>query len=441
MKKLIVFAAFLVLAFVYMAEAKPAAARSVDGYFYTALTPHGVWMEIGSGIIAWRPTIMRNSWQPYSVGRWIWTADGWYWDSYEDFGYITYHYGRWHYDDFYGWLWVPDYEWAPAWVEWRYDDVYIGWAPLSPYASFTVGIGLHYTYDYYAPYSHWHYVNYNHFYDPYLYKHYVASEYKYRIHSGTKYRNNFEYRNGRVVNRGIDIDIVRKRSGQDIREREIQRYSDPLEVRGKNSRDKDVLRTFVADRELIKRERQENLEVKRSDRKVNLDVARVELGDKRSEEKQIDNSSTTRDKLNRNKSNSTKNIGSNSETNTDRNTEERATVYEGKRNDSRGTERTDREINERNTNDEKRTVSPPVIERKEDRKQQTTERKVVRTNTPPQIERKVEVRKIESKNETRNQQQYQRTQEPKREVKQQVRDNSKRSGTTQNRGGTKERRR
>jgi hypothetical protein len=64
-------------------------------------------------------------------------------------------------DDYYGWIWIPDYEWAPAWVEWRYDDAYIGWAPLPPYAVFSIHIGIHYTYDYYVPYRHWHYVNYN----------------------------------------------------------------------------------------------------------------------------------------------------------------------------------------------------------------------------------------------------------------------------------------
>jgi len=27
---------------------------------------------------------------------------------------------------------MPDDVWGPAWVEWRYDDEYIGWAPLRP---------------------------------------------------------------------------------------------------------------------------------------------------------------------------------------------------------------------------------------------------------------------------------------------------------------------
>ncbi len=97
------------------------------------------------------------------------------------FGEIVYHYGRWYYDDYYGWIWIPDYEWAPAWVDWRYDDDYIGWAPLSPYALFTISIGIHYTYDYYVPYSRWNYVKYNHFCDHNVYSYYVAPKYKYRV--------------------------------------------------------------------------------------------------------------------------------------------------------------------------------------------------------------------------------------------------------------------
>jgi len=127
----------------------------VSSYFYTELSPYGTWVEIDYGVVVWRPTVMRMGWAPYRMGSWVWTYDGWYWDSYESFGYITYHYGRWYYDDYYGWLWYPDYEWAPAWVEWRYDNDYIGWAPLHPYASFSINLGIFFTTTYNTPYNHW----------------------------------------------------------------------------------------------------------------------------------------------------------------------------------------------------------------------------------------------------------------------------------------------
>ena len=165
MKKLIIAAVVIVFGLSANADANTDYAKRVGGYFYTSLSPYGTWMEIGFGTPVWRPTIMRRTWSPYSQGQWIYTDYGWYWDSYESFGAIVYHYGRWYYDDYYGWIWIPDYEWAPAWVDWRYDDDYIGWAPLSPYALFSINIGIHYTYDYYVPYNHWNYVKYNHFCD------------------------------------------------------------------------------------------------------------------------------------------------------------------------------------------------------------------------------------------------------------------------------------
>ena len=62
------------------------------GIFYTQLSPYGSWLELSSGVTVWRPHFISNTWSPYMNGQWMWTNDGWYWDSYEPFGYITYHY-------------------------------------------------------------------------------------------------------------------------------------------------------------------------------------------------------------------------------------------------------------------------------------------------------------------------------------------------------------
>jgi hypothetical protein len=103
------------------------------GFFYSSLQPHGEWIELEDGFYVWKPNHIRRSWRPYLLGRWEWTNHGWYWMSHEPFGWVVFHYGRWYYDDYYGWVWIPGDEWAPAWVEWRYDSDYIGWAPLPPY--------------------------------------------------------------------------------------------------------------------------------------------------------------------------------------------------------------------------------------------------------------------------------------------------------------------
>jgi len=227
MKKLIIAAVIIVLGFSVNADANTNYAKRVGGYFYTSLSPYGTWIEIGFGTPVWRPTMMKRNWSPYAQGQWIYTDYGWYWNSYESFGHIVYHYGRWYYDDYYGWIWIPDYEWAPAWVDWRYDDNYIGWAPLSPYALFSINIGIHYTYDYYVPYNHWNYVQYNHFCDNNVYNYYVASKYKYRVHNKTKIRTNYSYYDGRVRNDGVDYNRIRDKSGRSIEKRNIVSVNDP----------------------------------------------------------------------------------------------------------------------------------------------------------------------------------------------------------------------
>ena len=71
------------------------------GFFYSSLAPHGEWIEVESGTRVWRPFHIPHQWRPYLIGRWVWTDEyGWYWMSDESFGWITYHYGRWYYDDY-----------------------------------------------------------------------------------------------------------------------------------------------------------------------------------------------------------------------------------------------------------------------------------------------------------------------------------------------------
>ena len=68
---------------------------------------------------------------PYTVGHWEYTRLGFVWVSNQPFAWATSHYGRWAYSNPYGrWVWLPDTEWGPAWVEWRQTDTDFGWAPL-----------------------------------------------------------------------------------------------------------------------------------------------------------------------------------------------------------------------------------------------------------------------------------------------------------------------
>ena len=291
MKKLIITAVLIVFGFSANADANTNYAKRVGGYFYTSLSPYGTWIEIGFGTPVWRPTMMKRNWSPYNQGRWIYTNYGWYWDSYEPFGYVVYHYGRWYYDDYYGWIWIPDYEWAPAWVEWRYNDAYIGWAPLSPYASFSISIGIHYTYDYYVPYHHWNYVRYNHFCNDNVYNYYVEPKYKYRVHNKTKMRTNYSYYNGRVRNDGVEYYKISERSGRKIEKRNVVNVSDPRELsndRDSKNRSREI-KTYFANKEDFSRDALKDVKVEKRNRKSSLEFSKVELGRDVREDRKVEN--------------------------------------------------------------------------------------------------------------------------------------------------------
>ena len=103
-------------------------------FFYDNLSPYGSWIDVGDYGYCFQPGVAADNpdWRPYADGYWAYTDAGWTWVSYEDFGWATYHYGRWADLADYGWVWVPGYEWAPAWVSWRTGGDYVGWAPLPP---------------------------------------------------------------------------------------------------------------------------------------------------------------------------------------------------------------------------------------------------------------------------------------------------------------------
>ncbi|HEU4384438.1 MAG TPA: DUF6600 domain-containing protein [Anaeromyxobacteraceae bacterium] len=99
--------------------------------FQQALAPYGQWINVSPYGMVWRPSVPAG-WRPYYYGHWAWTNEGWLWISDEPWGWGPYHYGRWLFDASWGWLWVPGYQWAPAWVSWRYSAEAVGWAPLAP---------------------------------------------------------------------------------------------------------------------------------------------------------------------------------------------------------------------------------------------------------------------------------------------------------------------
>ncbi len=102
--------------------------------FDAALSPWGHWLYV-DGVRVWRPHawVVGSAFTPYGThGHWVHTDHGWSFESDFDWGWATFHYGRWMHLRSDGWVWVPGTRWAPAWVTWRHGGGYIGWAPMAP---------------------------------------------------------------------------------------------------------------------------------------------------------------------------------------------------------------------------------------------------------------------------------------------------------------------
>src|ERR1700734_1893031 len=100
--------------------------------FYDDLSPYGQWIDYPGYGYVWMPDAGPD-FKPYATnGHWVYSDEGWIWASDYEWGWATFHYGRWFFDPSYGWMWIPGNEWAPAWVNWRQNSDYYGWAPLGP---------------------------------------------------------------------------------------------------------------------------------------------------------------------------------------------------------------------------------------------------------------------------------------------------------------------
>lgn len=218
------------VAVVELAAVQPSSAHPHRGaavtfsVFYDGLSPYGEWIAISGGVYGWRPIGIAVGWRPYTIGRWVWTDYGWYWVSDEPWGWAVFHYGRWYYDDFYGWIWIPGYDWAPAWVEWRYGGDYIGWAPLGPYAVFSIHWGIHYRTRWYTPVHWWSFVHCRYVSTPHIYRYVERPEWNTRYIGVTRSGGSVRYRGGRIVSRGPEPDYIERRGNvrlAPIRVREV----------------------------------------------------------------------------------------------------------------------------------------------------------------------------------------------------------------------------
>jgi len=225
--------------------ASPGAAVSVS-YFYDALAPYGSWVEYPPYGWCWSPYDADPSWRPYSVGYWVYTDFGWTWVSNDPWGWAAYHYGRW-LDSDDGWLWLPGTVWGPAWVAWRYDDAWVGWAPLPPAATWDVSFGLRFGDADRIPVSSWCFVDRPHMLDTGLRKRLASIARNVTLCSVTRDATRFESREGRPMNRGLDVAIVEKQIRRPVPRMKVVDVASPAQGRGRASGVVGVYRPQVRD--------------------------------------------------------------------------------------------------------------------------------------------------------------------------------------------------
>jgi hypothetical protein len=228
MKRILFASAMIALVLPLLPQAQ-AADVSVE-FFYNNLSG-GSWVEVGDYGYCWQPEVAVNdpSWRPYADGYWAYTDVGWTWISYEDFGWATYHYGRWAKLADYGWVWVPgaDLEWGPAWVSWRTGGDYIGWAPLPPrgpefvYEGRPIDARVDIEFDIGPAY--YNFCDIRYIGEPVLRQRIVDVRQNVTYINQTVNVTNITYNNKTVYNYGPDINVVNQRSSRPIQRLRLER--------------------------------------------------------------------------------------------------------------------------------------------------------------------------------------------------------------------------
>lgn len=215
----------------------PKAEAGVDvslDFFYNNLGSDGSWVEVADYGYCWQPgvAVSNTSWRPYADGYWAYTDVGWTWISYEDFGWATYHYGRWARLRDYGWVWVPGNEWGPAWVSWRMGGDYVGWAPLPPryetggevvYQGRPINSRVDIEFDIGPAY--YNFVNVRYIGEPLLRERLYATTENITYINRTVNVTNITYNNSTVYNYGPDYNRLSAYSARPIQRLKLQRQS------------------------------------------------------------------------------------------------------------------------------------------------------------------------------------------------------------------------
>ncbi len=197
-------------------------------FFYDNLSTEGNWIDVGDYGYCFQPSVAVSdtSWRPYADGYWAYTDAGWTWVSYEDFGWATYHYGRWTRLEDYGWVWVPGTEWAGAWVSWRTGGDYIGWAPLPPAAEPVYegrAITGHVDVEFDIGPTFYNFVDVRYIGEPVLRQRLIEPSRNVTIINNTVNVTNITYNNTTVINSGPNFERVNRYSERPVKKMQLER--------------------------------------------------------------------------------------------------------------------------------------------------------------------------------------------------------------------------
>jgi hypothetical protein len=215
------------------APAPPPGAQ--DEPFYSDLAPLGDWVYVSGPGWVWSPYNMPADWRPYQLGHWVLTDYGWTWASEEEFGWAVYHYGRWHNDGAYGWVWVPGTEWGPAWVAWHEGGGYVGWAPLPWQVTWQAGVGLDWSgvnVNVVLGPSAWYFVPARAMVDPGCRHYIVPAGQNVTLIQRTSNVTNYTYIDNRIVNQSVRVETIGKAVGHPVQRYHLEQADSPQTGRG-----------------------------------------------------------------------------------------------------------------------------------------------------------------------------------------------------------------
>lgn len=199
-------------------------------FFYDNIGGDGSWVELADYGYCYQPAVAVTNvrWRPYTDGYWAYTDVGWTWISYEDFGWATYHYGRWVRLRDRGWFWVPGREWGPAWVSWRTGGDYVGWAPLPPrgvdeFIYEGTPITGHVDIDFDIGPAYYNFVDVRYIGEPVLRERIVEPHMNVTYITNTVNVTNISYANSVVYNHGPDYNTLSQYSTRPIRRMTLER--------------------------------------------------------------------------------------------------------------------------------------------------------------------------------------------------------------------------